>query len=30
MAIKRPSISKPGIVKPNTGMKKPGGIQNQL
>jgi hypothetical protein len=26
MAIKRPSISKPGIVKPNTGMKKPSGI----
>ena len=24
MAIKRPSISKPGIVKPNTGVKKPG------
>ena len=26
MAIKRPSINKPGIVKPSTGMKKPGGI----
>ena len=27
MAIKKPSISKPGIVKPSTGIKKPNGIK---
>lgn len=26
MAIKKPSITKPGIVKPSTGIKKPGGL----
>lgn len=30
MAIKRPSINKPGIVKPSTGIKKPGGITKPI
>lgn len=30
MAIKRPSINKPGIVKPSTGIKKPNGIAKPI